>query len=127
MQSEASFEEAPPRRRMMVVEDDPRLRRAFAWALQDDFDVVQISSVEEAVTALSVDADVELVLCDLMLDGQMGSELFERLTELHDPRAQRFVLMTAHDPARMRLPSVPVLLKPFTVAVLRQTLATAFL
>ena len=126
MQSEPQSQEVSSRRRLMVVEDDPRLRRAFAWALQDDFDVVQMSSVDEAVTALTSDANVELVLCDLILDGHMGVELFERLTEMHDPRAKRFVLMTAHDPARMRLPSVPVLLKPFTVAVLRKALADMF-
>lgn len=110
------------RRKLMVVEDDPRLRRAFARALERDFDVVATGTVEDAVTTLTNDAEVALVLCDLMLDGQSGIELFDTLTLLRDPRAERFVLMTAHDPARLRLPAVPMLLKPFTVATLRETL-----
>lgn len=111
------------RRRLVVVEDDPRLRRAFAWALEEEFDVVQVGTVEEAVEALTNDADVEAVLCDLMLDGQTGVQLFDELNRIDDPRARRFVLMTAHEPRRMKLPPVPMLLKPFTVATLRQTLA----
>ena len=33
----------------MVVEDDSRLRRAFAWALERDFDVVSAGTVDEVV------------------------------------------------------------------------------
>ncbi len=111
------------RRRLVVVEDDPRLRRAFAWALEQEFDVVQTGTVEEAMEVLSKDASVDLVLCDLMLDGQTGVELFEALARMDDPRSRRFVLMTAHEPRRMKLPPVPTLLKPFTVATLRQAIA----
>lgn len=112
------------RHRVMVVEDDGRLRRAFAWALERDFDVVSASTVEEAVSVLEKDHEVALVLCDLMLDGQTGVELFDKLEEISDPRSRRFVLMTAYETARMKLPKVPVMLKPFTAMTLRETLAT---
>lgn len=112
------------RHRVMVVEDDGRLRRAFAWALERDFDVVSASTVEEAVSVLEKDHEVALVLCDLMLDGQTGVELFDKLEEISDPRSRRFVLMTAYETARMKLPKVPVMLKPFTAMALRETLAT---
>jgi DNA-binding NtrC family response regulator len=111
------------RHRVMVVEDDSRLRRAFAWALERQFDVVSAATVEEAVEKLSNDRDVELVLCDLMLDGQTGVELFDKLTETSDPRSRRFVLMTAYETARMKLPDVPMLLKPFTAITLREKLS----
>jgi CheY-like chemotaxis protein len=107
----------------MVVEDDSRLRRAFAWALERDYDVVSASSVEEAVTLLEKDHDVALVLCDLMLDGQTGVELFDRLEASSDPRSRRFVLMTAYETTRMKLPDVPVMLKPFTAITLREKLS----
>ena len=112
------------RHRVMVVEDDGRLRRAFAWALERDVDVVSASTVEEAVSVLEKDHEVALVLCDLMLDGQTGVELFDKLEEISDPRSRRFVLMTAYETARMKLPKVPVMLKPFTAMTLRETLAT---
>ena len=111
------------RHRVMVVEDDGRLRRAFAWALERDFEVVSASTVEEAVSLLEKDHDVALVLCDLMLDGQTGVELFEQLEASSDPRSRRFVLMTAYETARMKLPDVPVMLKPFTALTLREKLA----
>lgn len=111
------------RHRVMVVEDDSRLRRAFAWALERDFDVVSAGTVEEAVSLLQNDRDVALVLCDLMLDGQTGIELFDQLTASSDPRSRRFVLMTAYETTRMKLPDVPVMLKPFTALVLREKLA----
>lgn len=112
------------RHRVMVVEDDGRLRRAFAWALERDFDVVSASTVEEAVSVLEKDHEVALVLCDLMLDGQTGVELFDKLEQSSDPRSRRFVLMTAYETARMKLPKVPVMLKPFTAMTLRETLAS---
>jgi CheY-like chemotaxis protein len=82
----------------MVVEDDSRLRRAFAWALEREFDVVSAGTVEEAVSVLEKDREVALVLCDLMLDGQTGVELFDKLeasrgrpprTPIAAPRAPR--------------------------------------
>lgn len=115
--------EPSKRHRVMVVEDDSRLRRAFAWALERDFDVVSAGTVEEAVTVLENDRDVALVLCDLMLDGQTGVELFDKLTASSDPRSRRFVLMTAYETTRMKLPDVPVMLKPFTAITLREKLA----
>lgn len=111
------------RRRVLVVEDDGRLRRAFAWALERDFDVVSAGTVEEAVAVLEQDPSIALVLCDLMLDGQTGVELFDRLTALADPRSRRFVLMTAYETTRMKLPKVPMLLKPFTAVTLRERLS----
>src|SRR5690606_33948206 len=101
--------ETPKRHRVLVVEDDSRLRRAFAWALERDFDVVSAGTVEEAVSRLESDRDVALVLCDLMLDGQTGVELFEELNERSDPRSRRFVLMTAYETTRLKLPKVPML------------------
>lgn len=112
------------RHRVMVVEDDSRLRRAFAWALERDFDVVSAGSVEEAVRVLEKDRDVALVLCDLMLDGHTGVELFDKLEASSDPRSRRFVLMTAYETTRMKLPDVPVMLKPFTALTLREKLAS---
>lgn len=113
----------PKRHRVLVVEDDSRLRRAFAGALERDFEVVSVGTVEEAVERLESDRDVALVLCDLMLDGQTGVELFDRLNAASDPRSKRFVLMTAYETARMKLPDVPMLLKPFTAGTLREKLS----
>jgi DNA-binding NtrC family response regulator len=108
----------------MVVEDDSRLRRAFAWALEREFDVVSAGTVEEAVSVLEKDREVALVLCDLMLDGQTGVELFDKLEAARDPRSRRCVHMTADETTRMKLPDVPVMLKPFTALTLREKLAS---
>ena len=109
--------------RLLIVEDDGRLRRAFASALARDYDVVATRSVDDAALVLANDADVEVVLCDLVLDGAPGDDLFTRLEKRRDPRARRLVLMTAHDPSEMQALPVPMLRQPVHLAVLREALA----
>lgn len=108
---------------MLLVEDDGRLRRAFASALEHEYEVVATRSVDDAALVLANDADVEVVLCDLVLGGATGADLFARLEKRRDPRTRRFVLMTAHDPSELQAPPVPTLRKPFHLTVLRETLA----
>lgn len=67
------------RPRVLLVEDDPSLARFVALALEDlDVALVSCASVSEALAALR-EAPVQLVVTDLMLPGESGVSLLQRL------------------------------------------------
>jgi CheY-like chemotaxis protein len=69
--------------RVLVVEDEPDLRRLYAWELQDaGYEVVTAANGAEALGRLSSDPDV--VLVDLMMPVMDGYEFLARLRA--DPR-----------------------------------------
>lgn len=64
---------------VLLVEDDERIRQALGLALADEgYSVVEAGSGEEALRRLA-DADVDVVLLDLMLPGMDGLEVCRRL------------------------------------------------
>jgi CheY-like chemotaxis protein len=105
----------------VIVEDDERLRAAFARCLLDDFETTTVASAEALLAAIENGETFDLVLCDLTLPAMSGLALFEWLVARDHPAARRFVLMSATDVFPRMFP-VPMLLKPFD----RATLLLAF-
>jgi two-component system, OmpR family, response regulator MtrA len=63
---------APPRTRVLLVEDDARIRQALGLALTDaGYDTMEAATGEQALLRLA-SAEVELVVLDLMLPGVDG-------------------------------------------------------
>lgn len=68
------------RARVMLVDDDASIRRFVSLALEDlDVDLLTCASVAEAVKVLQT-GPVQLLLTDLMMPGENGLDLLERLT-----------------------------------------------
>lgn len=65
------------RRRVLLVDDDPRVLESLAQMLALLHDVVPASSAEEALGI--ADERVDVVLCDLTMPGTNGLELLEAL------------------------------------------------
>jgi two-component system, OmpR family, response regulator MtrA len=69
--------------RVLLVEDDERIRQALGLALADEgYDVVETASGEEALEL--VDPDLDVVLLDLMLPGIDGIEVCSTLRSRGD-------------------------------------------
>jgi two-component system response regulator MtrA len=69
--------------RVLLVEDDERIRQALGLALADEgYDVVETATGEEALEV--VDADLDVVLLDLMLPGIDGIEVCSTLRSRGD-------------------------------------------
>lgn len=67
------------RKRVVLVEDDASLRRFVAMALEEfDIELVQCTSVAHAVAELQAQP-AHLVITDLMMPGESGLVLIERL------------------------------------------------
>ncbi len=70
----------PARPRIIVVEDDASVRSYVSMALEDmSLDLVICAGISEAMQALA-EKPACLILTDLMLNGESGLDLLERLT-----------------------------------------------
>ena len=69
--------------KILVVEDDARIRQALCMALEDEaFDVVEAGSGEEALAQGPTSADV--ILLDVLLPGVNGFEVCRKLRQSSD-------------------------------------------
>jgi DNA-binding response OmpR family regulator len=77
-----------------VVDDQPRVVEAFAYWLDDDYEVRRATGGEEALSV--VDGDVDVVLLDRHMPELSGDEVLERLRA--DGLDARVAMVTAVDP-----------------------------
>jgi CheY-like chemotaxis protein len=124
-------EETPPAR-VLVADDDEAVRAVLSTALQDEgFGVAVARDGSEALHAVRSAHDaVAVVLLDLMMPNASGWWFLEALGRA-GVRRPRVVVVTALDPARVRLPVGvdAVVRKPFVldhvIAAVRTALAAA--
>lgn len=116
--------------RVLIIDDEPMLRRALERVLRSaGCDVVTAGDPYLAYEVLD-ETDVDLVLLDLHLPQMSGDTLFLALTRRWPRLTDRIILMTgdcspetAHWPPE--LCRCTLLLKPFTIDVLRRTVLQA--
>jgi PAS domain S-box-containing protein len=83
-----------PRRRVLVIDDEPSLLQAVGKWLADTHDVVTAPSGRAALDILGGDRRFDAVLADLMMADVTGMDLYERVREHHPGLERRFVFMT---------------------------------
>jgi DNA-binding NtrC family response regulator len=118
------------RPRILVVDDEPTLRRTLERALRSfEYDVIAVGDPHLAYEVLE-DGDFDLVLLDIHLPQMAGDALFLALVRRWPELLGRVVLMTG-DPGAVRpdwpaeLLCCPVLSKPFTLNTLNDAVAGA--
>lgn len=82
------------RRRILVVDDEPNLRRAIRRMLEPHHDVRLVESGQSALEHLLAGETYDVILCDLMMPHTTGMDVFDRLVGVGSPLAQRMVFMT---------------------------------
>ena len=86
--------------KVLIVDDEEVLRDVLETVLRrEGFDVLLAASGEEALSVLDVDADVDLVILDVMLPGISGIDTL-RAIRISNPRASATVMPP--DSARVR-------------------------
>jgi DNA-binding response OmpR family regulator len=113
--------------RVLIVDDEPALRRTLERAVRAiGCDVVTAGDALLAYQVLD-ETDVDLVLLDLHLPQMSGDTFFMALTRRWPRLITRIVLMTGdtyaeqdHWPPELR--RSPILFKPFTLDMLRHTI-----
>jgi DNA-binding response OmpR family regulator len=116
--------------RILIVDDEPSLRRTLERILTSvGYEVVTAGDAQLAYEALD-GADVDLVLLDLHLPQMSGDTLYLALVRRWPHLTGRIVVMTgdtfadtSHWPSDLR--TCDLLLKPFTIDVLCDTVTAA--
>ena len=122
----AEAEAHVPGARILLVEDDPRVRAATVGALEDlDYDPVACSSGAEAIE-LFRKKEFDLVISDVIMPEMTGPELIRHLktTETRD-FAVLFVTGYVGESENDDLRSHELLRKPFTVGALASAVSAA--
>jgi two-component system NtrC family sensor kinase len=110
--------------RVLVVDDDEMLRKAYLRLLGRSCGVTLVESAEAALDAINEGDPFDVILIDVGLPGANGVDLYQRIAETHAELTDRVVFVTGND-SRDREPfamadCVPTLSKPFQAAELEQ-------
>jgi CheY-like chemotaxis protein len=113
--------------RVLIVDDEPLIGTTLKVLLADDHDVEFASSGKSARALLEADQGYDVILCDLMMPGVSGMDLFAWLKNASPQLSSKMVFMTGGvftDEARTFLDSVPNVRieKPFEHGLLLQIL-----
>ena len=122
----ASPSEAP-RRRVLVIDDEPMMARAVQRLLDSEHEVVATSDPLAAVEQVRAGVRYDAILCDLMMPSMSGMEVYEAIARVEGEQARRMIFMTggAFTPSAARfLENVqnPRIEKPLEHATLRTIL-----
>jgi CheY-like chemotaxis protein/two-component sensor histidine kinase len=88
-----SVRTGPARRSVLVVDDHPAMCTSLQLMLHEVHEVEAVTSALEALTLMEARL-FDVVLCDLMMPGLSGMELYEQVRAKNPEQASRFVFMT---------------------------------
>jgi nitrogen-specific signal transduction histidine kinase/ActR/RegA family two-component response regulator len=90
----ASLDASGRRKRVLVLDDEPSIRRFLAKALQNaGYEAVLASDGREALAILG-EGSVDAMMCDHRMAGMTGTQVFEAAVAIRPELAGRFVFMS---------------------------------
>jgi PAS domain S-box-containing protein len=116
-----------PRGRVLVVDDEVAVGSTLRLVLQREHDVQLATSGEEALQLLASGNHFHSIVCDLMMPGMTGVDLYEAIRSDYPGLEERMVFMTggallAKTEDFLARVKNPLLEKPFDVPLVRRTL-----
>jgi PAS domain S-box-containing protein len=116
--------DAPRRGRLLLIDDEPLMLRSLRRTLGGTHEVTTAPGVDEALTLLGRE-EFDVILCDLMMPGSTGMDLYEQLAREQPELAERMIFVSGGaftDRARDFVGHVPnaVLTKPIDNVKLSQ-------
>jgi DNA-binding NtrC family response regulator len=117
----------PLRPTVLVVDDDPGLRESFRLILEDDYEVVDVTTGQHALEVVRA-AQVDVVLLDIRLPELDGIDVLERIKQIDEQ--VEVILVTAVKTvktavAAMKLGAFDYVTKPFEEEELLATIRRA--
>lgn len=111
--------EPPPPSRVLIVDDEPTLVRAYRRLLSKAHHVVGAYGGDEALAILARDDDFDIILCDLMMPRVDGVAVYQHLKRWQPHLIPRVVFCTggptnAHCRKFLAETKVDIVLKPVT-------------
>jgi PAS domain S-box-containing protein len=86
--------QANARARILVVDDEPNVTLALQRSLAADHEVATANSAQAALRLVSEGSRFDLILCDVMMPGMTGMDLYHELGRCAPEQAGRMVFMT---------------------------------
>jgi signal transduction histidine kinase len=83
-----------PRRRLLAVDDEALLLKAYRRMLTDVHDVTTALGAQEALRVLAKDRQFDAILCDLQMPDVSGAELYATVRSRYPALAERFIFVT---------------------------------
>jgi CheY-like chemotaxis protein len=116
------------RRRVLVIDDEPLTVSMALAALRETHEVVGETDPSTGLDRILGEATFDLILCDLMMPGLTGMDIYERVARERPGLEQQIVFVSGGaytDRARSFLKSIPNrhLLKPISAAHLASLVA----
>jgi DNA-binding response OmpR family regulator len=112
--------DVPPKKRILVVEDDQQVRRLVQVALRMNYEVETAENGSEALARVVRPPPLDLVICDVMMPQLSGFDFARRLRMVPQGKNLPFVFLTARDEPQnvvegIRLGARQYITKPFKV------------
>jgi CheY-like chemotaxis protein len=82
-----------PRGRFLIVDDEPAVLKVCCQLLGPD-QCVTANSGREALALLRMGERFDAILCDVMMPGTSGMDVFEELTRIAPKQARRMLFVT---------------------------------
>ncbi|MGE0323304.1 MAG: ATP-binding protein [Polyangiaceae bacterium] len=82
-----------PRRRVMVIDDDPMILRSLKRVL-NGHDLTLMPGGREALAHLAQDQSFDIILCDLMMPNVTGMDVYKTLSQESPELAKRIVFLS---------------------------------
>lgn len=80
--------------RVLIVDDEPAILRMLGRML-DDYAVECVENAENALKLIEAGSQFDAIVCDVVMPGMTGPELYERLLRQFPSAAQCMVFVTA--------------------------------
>jgi PAS domain S-box-containing protein len=118
----------PPRGRLLIIDDEEKVGHALACVLRADHDVEVSADPRAIAERLLAGERFDVILCDLVMPGMTGMELYATVAKKVPEQARRFVFVTggAFTPAATDFigrVSNAILEKPYDLRALNAALA----
>jgi DNA-binding NtrC family response regulator len=118
----------PTRAKLLFIDDERTLLRAYQRAFASEHDVVTADGGEQAIAILSERRDFDLIICDLLMPRVNGMDVHRWMQENHPELGDSFIFVSGgasqeHVQVFLRNQQNRVLWKPFDLAEIRRILA----
>jgi CheY-like chemotaxis protein len=80
--------------RVLVIDDDAMVANSIARSLSGVHMVTVVNSAADGLALLASGRRFDVILCDVMMPGMSGMDLFERLREVAPSEVDRLVFVT---------------------------------
>jgi CheY-like chemotaxis protein len=94
LEARSTIDGGPRRAKVLVIDDEPIISFTLERLLSAEHDVIALTRAEDALQRIEAGERFDVILCDLMMPGVDGAELYDKLLRTHPDQAERMIFIT---------------------------------